>query len=346
MMDLKRSFPKCFEIPGRLWTVLMIISIMKRGNCLQVSPERLWAMDFDQIRAFINVAALRSFSEAGEKLFISQPSVSVRVKALEEELGVILFDRSKAREPSLTEAGRIFLDYAQSIMKLNDQCREKLSGQREKSTGLIYTGASTVPGIYLMPLLLAGFRKQYPAIDFNLNILDTAAVLEGVLNYSFDLGLVGLLKQDDRLKYLALMDDELVFCTTGGLHARDSFKDGIPLKQLFDHHLILREKGSATRQLLEKKLAEGGCTLDKFKGTTYINSLEGIKQAVKAGLGAAVVSKLSVSDMVDLGELDQFTIKDVDLKRSLYLVYHHRRVLTGAVEEFIAFAAAYNSVKQ
>lgn len=303
-------------------------------------------MDFDQIRAFINVAALRSFSEAGEKLFISQPSVSVRVKGLEEELGVILFDRSKAREPSLTEAGRIFLDYAQSILKLNDECREKLSGQREKSTGLIYTGASTVPGIYLLPPLLAGFRKKYPAIDFNINILDTAAVLEGVLNYSFDFGLVGLIKQDDRLKFLALMADELVFCTAGGLHARDSFKDGIPLEQLFDHHLILREKGSATRQLMEKKLAESGYTMDHFKGITYINSLEGIKQAVKAGLGAAVVSKLSVADMVGLGELDQFMIKDVDLNRSLYLVYHHRRVLTGAAEAFIAFAAAYSDAKK
>ena len=303
-------------------------------------------MDFDQIRAFVNVAALRSFSEAGEKMFISQPSVSVRVKALEEELGVILFDRSKAREPSLTEAGRIFLDYAQSMLKLNDECREKLSGKRESSTGLIYAGASTVPGIYLMPLLLAGFRKKCPDIEFNLNILDTAAVLEGVLNYSFDLGLVGLIKQDDRLKYLALVEDELVLCTAGGLLAPDSYQDGVPLELLFEHHLILREKGSATRQLLEKKLAEEGFSMDQFKGITYINSLEGIKQAVKAGLGAAVVSRLSVSDMVSLGDLDQYTIKNVDLKRSLYLVYHYRRVLTGAVEAFIDFAAAFSDAQK
>ncbi|MBM4236371.1 MAG: LysR family transcriptional regulator [Firmicutes bacterium] len=303
-------------------------------------------MDFDQIRAFIKVAELRSFSEAGEKLFISQPSVSVRVKALEEELGVILLDRSKAREPSLTDAGRIFLDYAQSIMKLNDECREKLSGKREKSTGLLYTGASTVPGIYLLPPLLAGFRKKHPAVEFNISILDTAAVLEGVLDYSFDLGLVGLIKQDDRLNYLALMEDELVFCTAGGLLEQDRFIDGFPLEQLFAHHLILREKGSATRQLLEKVLVKNGFSMDQFKGITYINSLEGIKHAVKAGLGAAVVSKLSIADLVGLGELDQFTIKDVDLKRSLYLVYHHRRVLTGAAEEFIAFAAACSDAQQ
>ncbi len=298
-------------------------------------------MDFDQIKAFVSVADLRSFSEAGEKLFISQPSVSVRIKALEEDLGVILFDRSKARELSLTEAGRIFLDYARSILKLNDECREKLSGNGIKSTGLIYAGASTVPGIYLVPPLLAGFRKKCPATYFNISILDTAAVLEGVLNYSFDIGLVGHFKQDDRLKYIELMDDELVFCTVGGQYERGRYKEGIPLDQLFNHHLIIREKGSATRQLLEKKLAESGCTIDQFKGTTCINSLEGIKQAVKAGLGAAVVSKLSVADLVGLGKLDQYKIREVDLKRSLYLVYHRRRVLAGVVEEFIAFAAAY-----
>jgi LysR family transcriptional regulator, transcriptional activator of the cysJI operon len=329
-----------------LWTASLIISIMKRGNGLSLSPERLWVMDFDQVRAFVNVAALRSFSEAGEKMFISQPSVSVRVKALEEELGVILFDRSKAREPSLTEAGRIFLDYAQAMLKINDECREKLSGKRESSTGLIYAGASTVPGIYLMPLLLAGFRKKCPDIEFNINILDTAAVLEGILNYSFDLGLVGMLKQDDRLKYLALVEDELIFCTAGGLLAKDNYQDGVPLELLFEHHLILRERGSATRQLLEKKVVEEGFTMDHFKGITYINSLEGIKQAVKAGLGAAVVSRLSVSDMVGLGELDQFTIKNVDFKRSLYLVHHNRRVLTGAAEAFIAFAAAFNKAQK
>ncbi len=298
-------------------------------------------MDFDQIKAFVNVAALRSFSEAGEKMFISQPSVSVRVKTLEEELGVILIDRSKAREPFLTEAGRIFHDYAQSMLKLNSECREKLSGQQEQSTGLIYVGSSTVPGIYLVPLLLSSFRKAHPVIDFNINILATAAVLDGVLNYSFDLGFVGLLKHDIRLKYIALKQDELVFCTRSRLLRQDDYRGGIPPDQLFEHHLILREKGSATRQLLEKKLAENGYAIEQFEGITYFNSLEGIKQAVKAGLGAAVVSKLSVAEMVDRGELDQFSIKGIDLKRSLYLVYHSGRVLTGAAEAFIDFAIEY-----
>ena len=294
-------------------------------------------MDLEQIRAFVNVATQKSFSEAAEKMFISQPSVSVRIKALEEELGVILLTRSKAREPVLTEAGRIFLDYAHSMMKLQDDCREKLSGQRENATGLIYVGASTVPGTYLIPGLLARFKKITTSIDFNVNILDTSAVLEGVLNYSYDLGFVGLVKHDERLKYIALAEDELVLCSSKGLlngaaQSETISAEGVPVETLTAYHLLIREKGSATRQLLENKLSMHGCSIADFQGVTYINSLEGVKQAVKENLGVAVISRLSVQDMVEAGAVDVFSISDLDLRRALYLVYHHSRVLGGAAK--------------
>jgi len=287
-------------------------------------------MDIEQIRAFVNVASLKSFSEAAEKMFISQPSVSVRIKALEEELGVLLLDRSKAREPVLTEAGRIFLDYAYSIINLQEDCREKLSGQREQATGMVYLGASTVPGTYLLPSLLSDFNKTSTAIEFNASILDTSAVLEGVLNYSYDLGFVGLVKEDDRLVYSDLADDELVLCAKPGLIPKPGYEKGVPVELLFRHHLLIREKGSATRQLLEKKLAESDFNIENLPGITYINNLEAIKQAVREGLGIAVISKLAVQDLVSAGAVDVFPIGDLDLKRKLYLVYHRTRVLGGA----------------
>ena len=287
-------------------------------------------MDLEQIRAFVNVASLKSFSEAAEKMFISQPSVSVRIKALEEELGVILFDRSKAREPVLTEAGRIFLDYAYSIIKLQEDCREKLSGQREQATGMVYIGASTVPGTYLLPSLLTDFKKTSTAIDFNISVLDTSAVLEGILNYSYDLGFVGLIKEDDRLTYAGLAEDELVLCTQRGLIPRPDYEEGVPVELLLSYHLLMREKGSATRQLLERKLSESAFDIGKLPGITYFNNLEGIKQAVRAGLGVAVISKLSIQDLALAEEVDVFPIRNLDLKRQLHLVYHRTRVLGGA----------------
>ncbi len=294
-------------------------------------------MDFDQIRAFISVASLRSFSAAAEKLFISQPSISVRIKALEEELGVILLDRSKAREPTLTEAGRLFLDYAQSIVNLEVECREKLSGQLEEAGGLVHVGASTVPGTYLLPFLLAELKQKEEMIDYTIDILDTSAVLEGVLNYSFEIGFVGLLDQDERLQYYELLEDELVLSTAKGLFDSTAQKNGLLLEDCFNYYLLLREKGSATRRLLERKLNEKGLDFTCFKGITFFNSLEGIKQAVRAGLGVAIVSKLSVEDMVSSGHVDTYSINDLDMKRTLYMAHHRHRILNAAARRLRDF---------
>ncbi len=294
-------------------------------------------MDFDQIRAFINVASLKSFSAAAEKLFISQPSISVRIKALEEELGVTLLDRSKAREPVLTEAGRLFLDYAQSIINLEVECRERLSGQLELAGGLVHVGASTVPGTYLLPFILADFKQEEKLVDFNIDILDTSAVIEGVFNYSYEIGLVGLVDQDERLKYINLVADELVLCTGRGLLNTDQNKNGVLLEDCFNQHLLVREKGSATRRLLERKLNEKGLDFSSFKGITYFNSLEGIKQAVRAGLGLAIVSKLSVEDMETAGQVDTYRILDLDMTRTLYMVHHQNRILNAAARRLRDF---------
>ena len=294
-------------------------------------------MDFDQIRAFINVASLKSFSAAAEKLFISQPSISVRIKALEEELGVILLDRSKAREPVLTEAGRLFLDYAQSIINLEDECREKLSGQLEQFGGLVHVGASTVPGTYLLPHLLADFKKEEALIDYNIDILDTSAVIEGVLNYSYEIGFVGLIDQDERLKYIGLVEDELVLCTAKDLLSVESKENGVLLEDCFSQHLLMREKGSATRRLLERKLDENELDFTSFKGITYFNNLEGIKQAVRAGLGLAIVSKLSVEDMKASGQVDTYRFLDLDMSRTLYMVHHQHRILNAAARRLRDF---------
>ncbi len=299
-------------------------------------------MDFNQIRAFLNVAALKSFSEAGEKMFVSQSSISIRIKTLEEELNVILFDRSKAREPVLTDAGREFLNYAQAIINLQDECKVKLSGNSSEVYGQVCIGASTVPGTYLLPGILARFKKTNSNINFNIEVTDTSAVLEGVLNYSYDLGFVGLIKRDERLRYHTIGEDELVYCIAKGSLKKEYLEEGMPASELVKHQLILREKGSATRQLLEDKLKEKGLTLDRRSGVTLYNSLAGIKQAIKQGLGASVLSNLSIQDMIKVGDVEACPLRDMDLKRELYLVCHHRRVLGDVALMFQRFLLSGN----
>lgn len=298
-------------------------------------------MDFEQIRIFLKVATMKSFSAAAEKMFVSQPGVSVRIKSLEEDLGVTLFDRSRSREMELTEEGRIFMDYAQALLNLEEEARGKLLGQEFEPAGLVRVGASTVPGTYLLPPLLARYKKDNPAVELEITVHDTAAVLEGILVYDFDLGFVGMMKQDERLLYKPLGEDELVFCVPANSVNGKEHSGEISLEVCFPYHLLIREEGSATRTLLDRALKEKGFAVTDFDGITYFNSLEGIKQAVRRGFGAAFVSRRSVEDLVRLGSVEIYRVSGLELKRQLYLVYHRSRVLGSASRRLIKSVETY-----
>lgn len=293
-------------------------------------------MDFEQLKIFVHAALLRSFSGAAEKLFTSQPNVSMRIKALEEELGTALFDRSRPREVELTEAGRLFLDYAQALLNLEKEAGEKLREENPEIAGLVRLGASTVPGAYLLPAALAQFRKEQPGIEFNLMISGTASVLEKLSGYVYDLGFVGQLVPEERLEFVPVADDELVVAAPLNLLAGEGKKrpPSITLDRCLFHNLLIREKGSATRQLLETALAEKGFFLQDFAGLTRINSLEGIKQAVRCGVGISFISRRAVADYLETGLIDCFSVTGLALQRKLYLVRHKSRVLSRAAQSF------------
>lgn len=292
-------------------------------------------MDFQQLKIFLNVAALKSFSRTAELMFISQPTVSVRIKGLEEELGVLLFDRSRSREPALTEAGRKFLDYAQQLVNLKEEAHAQLA-QEEGAAGLVQLGASSVPGIYLLPSKLVELKELYPGIAVSLSIMDSAQVLEKVLNYCVDLGFVGSLVQDERLYYYEFAADELILITPPRQFAPAPFpgKPGelaeILTEVCLASTLIIREKGSATRDLFETVLAQKRISLHDFAALTFVDSLEAIKQSVRAGLGISLVSRHTAEDYLKMGFVEGYRLVGLDLARKIYMVRHTGRVLSRA----------------
>lgn len=287
-------------------------------------------MDFHQLRLFLNVAALKSFSRTAELMYISQPSVSTRVKALEDEVGAVLFDRSRPRKLTLTEAGKLFVDYAQRLVNLHDESLERLSREARQLDGAVQLGASTVPGIYLLPQRLALIKQAYPGIGYSLAIRDSTAVVEYILDYGFDLGFVGNLLRDERLAYFPFAEDELILAAPPGLfkaEAQES-RGTVALDMCLPYNLLIREKGSATRQFVEKVFAEQNIGLRDFSSVTYIDSLEGIKQGVRHGLGISILSRYSAEDYLKMGFIGGFKITGLDLSRQLYLVHHKNRVLS------------------
>jgi LysR family transcriptional regulator, transcriptional activator of the cysJI operon len=295
-------------------------------------------MDFQQLKIFLNVAALKSFSRTAELMFISQPAVSVRIKGLEEELGVVLFDRSRSRELTLTEAGRTFLDYAQQMVNLKEEALEQLAQEEGVAEGLVHVGASSVPGIYLLPSKLVKLRELYPSISISLSILDSARVLEKVLNYCVDLGFVGSLLQDERLCYYEFASDELILIAPPGQFGPAPFDDKpdefaeISLETCLSGNLIIREKGSATRALFETVLVQNRISLHDFAALTFVDSLEAIKQNVRSGLGISLVSRHTAEDYLQMGLVDGYRLAGLDLTRKIYLVCHTGRVLSRAAK--------------
>lgn len=300
-------------------------------------------MDFQQLKIFLKLACLKNFSRTAEAMYISQPSASSRIKGLEEELGVTLFDRPHPRELTLTVEGRLFLDYAQSIVNLYEEALDHLHRKNAPPEGLVRLGASTVPGIYLLPPLLASFRKAEIGVEINLEIIDTTRVIEKVLDYSVDLGFVGSLRQDERLDYHAFAADRLIVITPPGLllagsnDKKPGYKGEISIEECLPCPLLVREKGSATREMLEKTLSDRGLTLKDFSSVTCMDSLEAIKQGVRHGLGISLVSDHTAADYIHFGLVDAYRMSSFRLERSLYLIRHRSRVLSRATAKLRAF---------
>lgn len=299
-------------------------------------------MDFQQLNIFISVATLKSFSRAAETLFISQPAVSVRIKGLEEELGVVLFDRSRSRELSLTEAGRKFLDHAQQMVNQKEEALAQLARGDGAPAGPVQLGASTVPGNYLLPSILAQFKKRHPGITISLSIMDSARVLEKLFDYNIDLGFVGSRVHDLRLRYYPFAGDELILITPAGyfdpapVSSQPEELAVIPLERCLGSNLIVREKGSATRDLFEAALAKEGLCLHDFASLTLVDSVEAIKQSVRAGLGLSLVSRYSAADFFKMSFVDGYRLMGLNLAREIYLVRHTGRVLSRAAKLALA----------
>jgi len=304
-------------------------------------------MDFQQLKIFLTAAKLKSFSRAAEQMYISQPSVSARIKALEEELGAVLFDRSHPRELSLTAEGILFMDYAQKMLNLHEEALAELAPGARQPAGTVWLAASTVPGIYLLPPLLARFRERCPGVTLNLAIMDSAAVIERILDYSADLGLVGEKAAEERVASEVFAEDELVLITPPGLldqkvlEKNSSGRGIVDLASSLPYPLLLREEGSATRRLFEKALSKIGVQLSDFAGIIYMDSLEAIKQGVRCGLGISLVSWLSAEDYFRAGLVSVYQPAGLDLTRRLYLVRHCRRVPSPAADALYKFILEY-----
>jgi DNA-binding transcriptional LysR family regulator len=252
------------------------------------------------------------------------------MQELERELGTALFAR-RGRAIALTEAGRVFETYAARILSDIANARQAVTELEGLKRGSLLVGASTTPGIYLLPGLIGDFRSRHPGIELRLDIANSQIIEERVRANELDLGVVGgheLARGEECLA--AGLVDELVLVVPP--HHPWARRRDIPSASLVEQPLLVREMGSATRRVTERALASAGV---KYTVRMELGHTEAIKQAVIGGLGVAFVSVYAISGEVATGRLAALRLRGLPIRRHFHVIHNEGRVLGASARAFL-----------
>ncbi len=289
---------------------------------------------FRQLHIFEVVAKHLSFTQAAEELFLTQPAVSMQVKHLESAVELPLFEQL-GKSIHLTEAGKLMLQYAIQIRRTLNDAEKELNDLKGIEGGLLQISvASTVN--YFAARLLSEFCQQYPRIRVNLDVTNRAALLAKLETNETDLVLMGLPPDDMDLVAEPFMENPLVIIAPPS-HPLVNEKS-IPLKNLKDDPLLMREVGSGTRIAMERFFIEK--KRFKLESIIEMNSNEAIKQGVEAGLGLGIVSIHTIELEKEVGRLKVLDVKSFPIMRQWYIVYRKGKRLSAAAESFKNFIIA------
>jgi len=291
-------------------------------------------MDLRRLEVFAKVAELGSFSRAAEALFLTQPTVSEHVRALEDELGVQLLDRL-GRGAVPTRAGQLLLGYARRMLGLAREAQQALDQFQGRMSGELVIGGSTIPGEYVLPTLIGRFKGKYPDISVSLLIGDSRQVSEWVEQGRVEVALVGARPGSRALESRELMPDELVLVVPAG-HPWATRKS-VSVDELRREPMVVRERGSGSREAIEHVLEEAGLSLASFRLVGEMGSTQAIKQAVRAGVGIALISRRAVEDECRAGLVACVKVKDLKVARSFHLVTNKDRTRSPLAQAFLDF---------
>ncbi len=292
-------------------------------------------MNISYFKTFLTVVEKKSFSEAAKALKLSQPAISFQIQSIEKEYGQTLLDRSGVRV-QLTEAGKIFYNYAKQILKLNRVLSESIDELQGVVRGHLVLGASTIPGEYIVPKILGQFIRKFPDVEPALEISDTAEILKKIEEHEIDIGFVGAPPEPNNLQIEKFVTDDLILILPPN-HPLAS-KESVTIEEILREPFILREIGSGTRKTIEETLEKHGLSLENLNEIMDLGSTQAVLTGVEAGLGISIISKCAAEKALVLGTLKTVPFKNIDFFRDLYLVFDKRRFLTRTQKEFIKFA--------
>jgi DNA-binding transcriptional LysR family regulator len=295
-------------------------------------------IDLHKLEIFYWVAELKSFSHAAEHLSLRQPTVSSHVQELERAVGGKLLKRIPG-EVSLTPLGRLLAERARGLLAFKRETIAAVEQFRGELTGELSIGGSNIPGEYLLPQRLVAFVEKYPHVKPILRIGDSATVVEAVLEGKVELGFVGFKRDDARLSFEKIWQDEMVLAVSS--RHPWSAREFVELSELRAESFVARERGSGTLNSLKELLASQHQSADEvFRIAMELGSTEAVKQALLSGMGFSVLSRTSISREVAQGMLVEVAIRGLKMERDFYEVAHQRRPLSPVTEAFRQFLRA------
>jgi DNA-binding transcriptional LysR family regulator len=291
-------------------------------------------MDLRQLEVFCKVVELKSFSKAAEAVFLTQPTVSQHISALEGFFDVQLIDRL-GREIRPTHAGELLYQHAKEILGLRDKAYQSMHRFLGKKSGHLHIGASTIPGEYILPGILGQFKQVFPEISVTLHIADTQQIVESVLESRVEIGIVGAKINNPQLTFHQFVEDRIVLIVGKGSSLWE--RSSINPAELMDASLIQREEGSGTKIAIVKALSTKGVDSRRMKIIAEMGSTESVKQAIIAGIGVSFLSERAVEREVAFGLLKKLPIKGIDIRRNFYIILNKKRSPSPLCRELKSF---------
>ena len=294
-------------------------------------------MENFRLRVFRTVADESSFRRAAERLHLSQPAVSQQIHALESELGVALFDRGKGRV-RLTEAGAAPRPYARKGAHRAQQALAALDLARGETAGTLRIGASLTVAQYILPRMLGAFRDLHPRVDLAVTSGNTENILAALSRGDIDVGLIEGPASSREVFRRRILEDRLVLIV--GRKYPWPPKTPVPLRALTQVPLLMRERGSGSRRVVELALRRLGLRLGDLRIAMNLDSIVAIISAVEAGLGAGFVSEWAIQKEIRLRTVRVIPVEGLDIRRDMTLVRRFGPVPDGPAGAFERFALA------
>lgn len=297
-------------------------------------------MDIRQIETFVEVVRLESFSKAAEKLFITQPTVSNHITALEKEIGSELIDRS-GRLFRITPTGQILYEHAEKIIDQINNAKYEIDAYDQGLQGKISILSSSIPREYILPNLIKSFLEEHPKISFSLQGSDSKEAIKKILTYENDFAIVGKMNDNPKLDFVKLVKDSSVLIVPNDKFENLENGDTIKFEDILDENFILREYGSASLETIINAIYQSSKDARKLRIVGTCDDNEAIKSLVSKGVGLSFMNKIAIERDIKEKRFKYLNIKGVDFSRDFYFLYHREKPLSPLGKRFKDFVLDY-----